>query len=197
MNTLIVYNHPYTGSFCRALLESAQKGFAAAGHTVDTVDLDADGFNPVMSAADLKAFVQKQAVDPQALDYIQRLKNADHLVLIFPIWWELMPAMMKGFIDKVIFPGGTYDNKASGMGMVSLLPRLKSVRIITTMNTPGIIYRLLFGNAIKGALVRGTFQKTGCKNVKWISFNQVKGSPEAKRTRWLEQVYRLPHTLPE
>ena len=102
MNTLIVINHPYENSFCRAILEAAKTGAAQRG-SVDIIDLDADGFNPVMSRDELAAFVKKTgAIDPQAKNYIERLKAADALIMIFPIWWELMPALTKGFIDKVI-----------------------------------------------------------------------------------------------
>lgn len=74
-----------------------------------------------MTAEDLLAFKNKKSIDKQANEYIHCVKAADHLVFIFPIWWELMPALMKGFIDKVIFPGETYDYTSSGYGMVTLM----------------------------------------------------------------------------
>ena len=188
MKTLIVYNHPYHGSFCHAILESVKKGLLKCGHEVDLIDLDHDAFNPVMTAKDLLAFRNHEAVDEQAIDYINRLKKADHLVLIFPIWWELMPSMMKGFIDKVIFPGSTYRYTKSGYGMKTMLSNLKSTTVITTMNTPKLIYKFVFGNAINQALIKGTLKKTGCKNVKWISFNMVKSSSEKTRTMWLSNI---------
>lgn len=188
MKTVIVYNHPYKGSFCHALLESVKKGALKAGHEVDIIDLDSDCFNPVMMGEDLLAFRNHQAVDEQAIGYIERIKQADHLVLIFPIWWELMPAMTKGFIDKVIFPGSTYIYTKSGYGMQTMLNNLKSTTVITTMNTPKIMYKFIYGNAIKKALVKGTFKKVGCKNVKWFSFNMVKASSEKTRKKWLYKI---------
>ena len=97
-----------------------------------------------------------------------------------------MPAMTKGFIDKVIFPGGAYDYTKSGLGMVSLLDKLKSVTVISTMNTPKSVYSLIYGNAVKKALIKGTFKKSGCKNVKWFSYNMIKGSSDTKRQNWLK-----------
>lgn len=188
MKVVIVFNHPYGGSYCNAILQSVERGLAKAGHEADLIHLDKDGFNPVMSADDLKAFVQRNPVDPQVLEYTKRLKEADHLVFIFPIWWELMPALTKGFIDKVIFPGSFYDHKPNSSLMVPLLPKLKGVTVITTMNTPGFLYRFLFGNAIKKALLRGTFWKTGYKNRKWINFNGVKFAKPEKREKWLKEV---------
>jgi NAD(P)H dehydrogenase (quinone) len=82
-----------------------------AGGEVDLIDLNKDKFNPVMDEKDLVGFIKHEMIDPQSIDYVNRLKAADQLVLIFPIWWELMPAIMKGFIDKVFFPGSAYEYK--------------------------------------------------------------------------------------
>jgi putative NADPH-quinone reductase len=189
--TVIVYNHPYVGSFCHALLVRTVKGLEAQGRKVDVMNLDQDEFNPVMTGEDLLGFVQHDMQDPQAKDYVKRLKEADHLVFIFPIWWELMPALTKGFIDKVIFPGATYEYTKSGMGMNTLLGNIQTVDVITTMNTPKPIYRFIFGNAIKNALIKGTLKKSGIKNVHWVSFNMVKTSSTKKRAKWLTKLETL------
>jgi len=189
MHIAIVFNHPHDGSFCNALLQAVTKGLQVAGHEVDLLHLDRDGFNPVMTAADLKAFRDKSPIDPQVLAYKDRLARADHIVFIFPIWWELMPALTKGFIDKVVFPGVAYDyTNPQNTRMRPLWTNLKGVTVITTMNTPGWLYGTLFGNAIKKALILGTFFKMGYRNLKWISFNEVKSVPRAKREKWLLQV---------
>jgi NAD(P)H dehydrogenase (quinone) len=187
MNVVIVFNHPYEGSYCNAILKSVTAGITKAGNTVDLIHLDQEGFNPVMTASDLKAFVARKPVDPQVIAYKERLDKADHLVFIFPIWWELMPAMTKGFIDKVIFPGVAYDYTEKGM-MKKQIECIRSVTVITTMNTPGILYRLLFGNAIKRAIITGTFWKIGYKNRKWISLNMVKMVSDTKRKKWLQKL---------
>ncbi|MGL9892436.1 NAD(P)H-dependent oxidoreductase [Enterococcus mundtii] len=188
MKTVIIYNHPYQGSFCHAILEATKRGIEEAGHTVDIIDLDKDNFNPVMTDQDLLAFRNHEMLDQQSKDYIKRVKQADHLVFIFPIWWELMPAMTKGFIDKVIFPGSAYNYTKSGYGMTTLLSNIKSTTVITTMNTPKMMYSTIYGNAISKAMIRGTLKKSGLKNVRWISFNQVKTSSESKRKKWLTRL---------
>ncbi|WP_341900883.1 NAD(P)H-dependent oxidoreductase [Fluviicola taffensis] len=190
MKVVIVFNHPYDGSYCNAILDSVMKGLQKATHEVDLIHLDKEGFNPVMTSQDLKAFVDRKPIDPKVIEYKERLEQADHLVFIFPIWWELMPAMTKGFIDKVIFPGVAYDYKANGYGMIPIFKNIKSVTVITTMNTPLVLYRLIFGNAIRKAIITGTFWKTGYKNRKWISFNKVKMVSDAKRKKWLEKIER-------
>lgn len=190
MKIAIVFNHPYEGSFCNAILQSVVRGSHQAGHDTDVLHLDSEGFNPVMTASDLKAFTLGEPVDPQVINYRQRLATADHLVFIFPIWWELMPAMTKGFIDKVIFPGVAYDYYRSGRfpRMVKKFRQLKGVTLITTMNSASFVYRLIFGNAIKKALFTGTFWKMGYGNRKWINLSMVKFVAEEKRKKWLLQL---------
>lgn len=188
MKTLIIYNHPYEGSYNHAILESVVKGISRAQGKYEVIDLDKENFNPVMTSADLLGFVKHQAVDPIAISYAEKIKEADYLVFIFPIWWEMMPALTKGFIDKVIYPGLTYDYKENGISMVSLLPKLKATTVITTMNTPKIMYKLTYGNALKKAFIKGTFKKSGMKNVNWISLNMVKMSKVEKRQKWLKNI---------
>ncbi len=185
MRVAIVFNHPYEGSYNHAILSSVTKGLQKANHEVDLMHLDHDGFNPAMSTADLKAFVDHQPIDPQVIDYTKRLEKADHLIFIFPIWWDLMPAMTKGFIDRVLSPGVVYDHHPRGFGLVPLLKNLKSVTIITTMNKPKIMYSLLIGNLIRKAMLRSVFKTMGYKNLNWISFASVKSVSQEKRKKWL------------
>jgi putative NADPH-quinone reductase len=190
MRTAVVFNHPYEGSYCNAVLQSVLAGLSVGGHEADLFHLDNDGFDPVMRRADLKGFREGIPVDPKVLDYRSRLEQADHLVLIFPIWWELMPAMTKGFIDKVIFPGVAYDYDNSGRWpkMIKRWARLKGITLITTMNTHSFVYKLVFGNAIKKAVFTGTFWKMGYGPRKWINLNMVKFVSEKKRKKWLDAI---------
>lgn len=196
MRVLIVFNHPYQGSYCNAVLEAVKKGLAKGNHEFDLIHLDDDEFDPVMRGKDLQAFIlartnPQQAhamLDEQVLDYKKRIEAAEHIVFIFPIWWELMPALTKGFIDKLIFPSIAYHYKKQGVGMLSLLNKLSGVTLITTMNTPSVAYKLLFGNAIKKALLLGTFWKIGVKNRKWINLSGVKSASDTKRHKWLLNI---------
>ena len=192
MKVVIVFNHPYQGSYCNAILNSVSSGLQKANHEVDLMHLDNDNFDPVMRAKDLEIFSKakyeqtnsSQSLDPIVLNYKQRLVDAEHVIFIFPIWWELMPALTKGFIDKVIFPGVTYDY-AGEYKMINRMKNLKGLTVITTMNTPSVIYRLIFGNAVQKAIMTGTFWKIGVKNRKWISLNMVKMVSVDKRKKWL------------
>lgn len=194
MKTLIVYNHPYEGSFCNAILKAVQRGLKKGGHTCKVINLDKDYFDPVMRAKDLKAFAELgrgiesalMNLDPTVFRYKKKLEWADHIVMIFPIWWMSMPAMMKGFVDKVIFPGVAYD--MDNGRLVSRLASLKQVTVISTMNTPADIYRDMFGNSLEGSLIKGTFNQIGIHDAEWISFNMVKQVGTEVREQWLADL---------
>ena len=94
MNTLIILAHPYEKSFCAAVADTVIK----SSKNPDFIYLDKDNFNPVMSGEELLAWRRGEALDPQVLEYQRRVKAADHIVLIFPIWWEAMPAIMIGLL---------------------------------------------------------------------------------------------------
>lgn len=188
MRTVIIFNHPYEGSYCNAILNAVSKGLRKANHEIDLIHLDGDGFNPRMSAEDLKAFIAHQPIDPQIIDYCERLRKADHLIFIFPIWWDIMPATTKGFIDRVLSPGVVYDHHPRGFGLVPLLKNLSGVTVITTMNKPKIMYSFLIGNLIRKVMLRSVFRTMGYKNLNWISYNRVKSVTQAKRVKWLNDL---------
>lgn len=195
MNTLIVFNHPYGGSFCGAILAAVERGLKTGGHKCRVINLDQDDFDPVMRSKDLLAFVGAgragedalDAIDDQVREYKEHLEWAEHLVMIFPVWWMTTPAMTKGFIDKVIFPAIAYDMKDGRL--VSRLS-LRKVTVITTMNTPADIYREVFGNPLEGSLIKGTFRQIGIENIEWTSLNEVKQVSREQREAWLEEIER-------
>ena len=194
MNTLIIYNHPHEGSFCSAIREAVCSGLKKGGHEHRIINLDKDRFDPVMREKDLRAFIMAgrvaeeglEGVDPLVLRYMKKIRWAEHIVMIFPIWWMTMPAMMKGFVDKVIFPGIVY--KMENGKLVSMLSGLKQVTVISTMNTPAEIYESHFGNSLEGSLIKGTFNQIGIHDIRWISLNMVKQSGQEIRQMWLEEL---------
>ena len=201
MNFLIVFDHPYGSSaseniphkrsFSAALLASVIKGLLSGGHNVDLIDLHKDGFNPVMSASDLASWRKKEVTDPLIADYQQRLLKADHLIFIFPIWWEGMPALMKGFFDKVFAKGIVYSEPKPGRPFKCLLPRLKGVTLLTVMSTPTFMYRWFFGNPITKIVFRGTFRKMGIHSLKWYNYSGMAKLTLRQRQKHLSKTERI------
>ena len=186
MRTLIILCHPYHKSYCHALYLAAIHSLEIAGHEVDRLHLDGELFDPVMRAADLSVYAQGASIDPLVQHYQMRILAAEQLVFIFPIWWETMPALLKGFIDKVFTKGFSYE--AAPNRITPKLTHLRRAVVITTMNTPRWVYRLLYGDAIQRALVRGTLKKCGVQDVRWWALTPVSHAGDVQRKKWLEQV---------
>ncbi|KQR16614.1 hypothetical protein ASF78_04400 [Cellulomonas sp. Leaf334] len=186
MRTMVVVNHPYEGSFCHALADAAVQGARRAGREVDLLDLDASGFDPVMRRADLAAWRAHTTIDPVVADLQRRIDAADHLVLVHPVWWETAPAVMKGFIDKVLVPGWAYDDGILGLPRARFV-RLQRVTVATTMATPGPAYRWVFGNTAQKASVRGVWHKMGVP-ARWLSHPRVAEVSPQRRARWLTRM---------
>ncbi len=200
MRIMLVLDHPYTiasaenvphqRSLTAALAAATIRGAERAGHEVDLVDLAADGFNPVMTRDDLLAWRQRTAVDPVALDYQRRLLEADHLVFAFPVWWEAMPAMTKGFLDKVVAKGIHFEElpDAKGNPFRNHMARLRGVTALTVMTTPHAAYRWWFGDPVTKILFKGTFGKIGVKNLKWRNYAGVTAKTPQQRQQMIDDT---------
>ncbi len=197
MKVVVVFDHPYTASswqnvphrrsFSAAVASAAIRGLEQAGHEVDLIDLVADGFDPVMSREELIGWRLHAAVDPLSADYQTRVLAADHLVFVFPIWWEAMPAPTKGFLDKVLMKGVHFseDPEAKGNPFTNLMTRLRGVSVLTVMTTPDKAYRWWFGNPVIKIMFKGTFAKIGVKNLTWTNYASVTAKSADERQKML------------
>ncbi|APX71538.1 NAD(P)H-dependent oxidoreductase [Companilactobacillus allii] len=195
MKTIIIFDHPYTAtasenvphnrSFLAALLKSTMQQLKSENNEIDLIDLHADHFNPVMSATDLSNWRRGKAISEQVANYQDRLLDADRIIFMFPIWWEVMPAMTKGFLDKVYAKNILYQ--ADSMKTELKNPKIE---VITTMSTPSFVYKCLIGSPLSKMLFRGTFLKTRLFNFKWKNFSGVEKKPLAKREQLLRD-FRL------
>ena len=200
MRILMIFDHPYTlasaanipheRSFTAAVAEAAVRGAQTAGHEVDVIDLAADRFQPAMSREDLVAWRLKGAVDPQVLDYQERVLVADHIVFAFPIWWEAMPAATKGFLDRVLTKGVMFDEIAGAKGnpFRNLMTRLAGVTVLTIMTTPDKAYRWWYRDPVTKILFKGTFAKIGVKNLAWRNYASVTDRTPEQRQRMLDDL---------
>lgn len=194
----LIFDHPYTAdachnephnrSFSAALLKEVKEVYEEKSYDSDVIDLHKDGFNPVMHKEDLLAWRKKTVADPLVKNYQERILLADELVFIFPIWWEVMPAMTKGFFDKVLSKGIVYEEPKPGSLFTHNFEKLKSVKLMTVMATPNIIYRLIFGNPLTKVVFRGTFRKMGFGKLKWYNYAGVQKLTLEERQQLLTGV---------
>ncbi|WP_025725242.1 NAD(P)H-dependent oxidoreductase [Acholeplasma granularum] len=182
MRTLIIYAHPWEKSFNHHVLETTTKLLEEKGHEVDIIDLNKDGFNPVMRQEDLKEFAKGEYADKLAGHYAARLKGADELVFIFPIWWYGEPAILKGFYEKVFLKGHTYKEK--DRKLVGVLGVNKAT-ILTTANIDKTIFSYL-GDPIQNVLANGILKTIGVTNVTWLHCPTV--HIEESRINYLAEI---------
>ncbi len=187
MKVMVVYAHPYDKSYNHAILESTLEGLREGNHEIDFLDLNNDDFNPIMTSEDLQAASMGKVVDPKVIEYQSRIEAAQHLVFIFPIWYESVPAVLKGFLDKVFSSGWAYKPVPGKSTPVGLLTQLNAT-VISTMGMPKLIYRSFYNNAVQGVLIKGVLKFSGVKDVKWFNIDNVQSVSNEKRTKWLLDI---------
>ena len=151
MHCLVVIAHPLEDSLCHSLAQEAIRTLTAAGHTVQVEDLCRTGFAPALTAAKRRSYYDTTFDGGAVQAQIDRLLQAEALVLVFPTWWFGFPAILKGWFDRVWSPGIAFDH-SSNFGPIK--PRLKLARVlaITTLGSPWWIDTLVLWQPVRRIL---------------------------------------------
>jgi len=179
MRVLAVIDHPWADSFNHAILKAAVSGLEAAGHEIDVLDLHEDGFDPVMKVEELACYTAGRWLDPKVGEYQARIDAARWLYLVFPVWWETAPALLKGFFDKVFLPGWAFAEEDAS----PLLTHVLGATVITTMGAPKAVH-----TSVQPAVCKGTLEMAGVRRTRWINFLDVGNSTPGQRSGWLAEV---------
>ena len=137
MRVHYLYCHPQATSFHAAIRARALAGLAAARHEVDLLDLYEDRFDPVMWEAERRDYHDTSRNQARLTGYIARLRAADALIVQFPVWSFGMPAMLKGYFDRMMMPGVAFDLSNPGRAK-PLLGNLRRIAGIATYGRPRI-----------------------------------------------------------
>ncbi|MGG4142640.1 NAD(P)H-dependent oxidoreductase [Paenibacillus algorifonticola] len=181
MNHLIVYAHPRKESFNHAILQTAVEGLTNKGHEVVVRDLYELGFQPIVSASEIIGGLSEDIEQEQ-----QHLKWADVITFIYPIWWTGLPAMMKGYIERVFSYGFAYKY-VDGVQM-GLLKGKKAVIINTQGKSKAEYEANGMAEALRLTSDKGIFEYCGLEVMYHLFLESVPGSDEATRKAWLEQI---------
>jgi NAD(P)H dehydrogenase (quinone) len=154
---LIVLAHPAERSLSRLFAQTACEALSGTGHEANLLDLYSEGFDPVLSRQERAAYYAKSADTAAIADHADRLAGAETLVLVFPTWWFGMPAILKGWLDRVFAPGVAFDH-ASDFGPIKpRLTKLKKVVVITTLGSPAWIDWLVMRRPVRRILRTAVF----------------------------------------
>jgi NAD(P)H dehydrogenase (quinone) len=183
---MIVVGHPQRRTFCEAIGRAYEKGALAAGHQAKLFLLSEMSFDAILHDGYRKA----QPLESDLRDAYEMLTLCDHLVLIFPLWCGDMPALLKGFIERILQPD-LIARQDSETAMNWHIFADKSARIVMTMGMPVSIYRWWYrGHALK-LLTRNILHFIGIKPVRQTLYGMLGTSKPAVRERWLREIEAL------
>ncbi len=183
---LVVLAHPQVKSYCGALAAAYAEGAQGSGAEVRQVNLAALEFNPLGSGSHDKPLELEPALR-QAQDDI---RWAGHLVFVYPIMWGTIPALLKAFIERAFLPGFAVNFHKDSPLWDKLL-KGKSARLIVTLNTPPLLYRLLFRRAGHITMKRSILEFCGVSPVRITDIGPMRSASAEKRDRWIAQARAL------
>ncbi|MFC1868461.1 NAD(P)H-dependent oxidoreductase [Thermodesulfobacteriota bacterium] len=190
MKVLIIYAHPNPDSFNHAILDAFTEGLSEAGHTSEVVDLYAAGFDPCLTFAELGALREGRTYD-DVQAYQDKITQADALAFIHPNWFTGVPAILKGWIDRVLCMGFAYMYDMEKKIPIGLLKHRKAV----VMNTSGAIEERAQETEAAPMLkkiwcheILGFF---GIHNVEYTPFFNVINTDDETRKGYLEKARKL------
>ncbi len=195
MRTLVIVAHPNPESFTHAIAQAATAALAHAGHEVDVLDLCADGFRAAMSAEERHAYHGDDPVlDPQVRAHIAAVQRAEALVFVYPTWWSSLPAVLKGWLERVMVPGVGFVFDDQGR----VRPGLTNVRRIigiSSYGSPRAYVKVVNDNG-RRTITRALRVSTGLRTrAKWLPFYAIDTSTAAERMRFLTKVEHAMRSL--
>lgn len=183
---LIINGHPDKESFNFALADAYKKGAAESGAEIELINIRELNFNPNLEFG----YRKRTELEPDLIDAQFKLLWADHLVWIYPVWWSSVPAIMKGFLDRVLLPGFAFKKRENSLFSDKLL-KGKTARIICTLDQPGWYYKWIYGNPSHNAIKKGTLHFIGVNKVRITTIGPIRLSQKEFRAKWLGKVEKL------
>jgi NAD(P)H dehydrogenase (quinone) len=185
MKILVILGHQRQGSFCHAIAQTAREELRAAGHEVIFHDLYDEQFDPVLREAEIP---KDAPLDPIVDRYCREVAEADGYIVVHPNWWAMPPAVLKGWIDRVMRQGVVYE--FSPQGVVGLLKGRTAV-VFTTSNTPREDELRVFGDPLENLWKTCIFGFCGVQDFLRRNFESIIMSTPDERAKWLGEVREM------
>jgi NAD(P)H dehydrogenase (quinone) len=187
MKVSVILGHPRPDSFNHALAAAAAEAARAAGHLVRFHDLQAEGFDPVLPAGEEP---EGAPLPPLVALHGREIAEADGIVIVHPNWWGMPPAILAGWIDRVMRPGVAYrfEEGDAGEGVPVGLLRARSAVVLNTANTLPQREAKAFGDPLERIWKDCVFGLCGVRQVERRTFTVVVTSTPAERRAWLDEA---------
>jgi NAD(P)H dehydrogenase (quinone) len=186
MKICVLLGHQRQGSFCHAIAAAAMDELKAAGHTVIYHDLYAEKFDAILSHEEILSSTGE--LDPIVKLHCEEILAADGYIVIHPNWWAMPPAILKGWLDRVLRQGVAYEFTAQGVN--GLLKGRKAV-VFTTSNTPREDEIKLFGDPLENLWKTCVFNFCGVEDFHRRNFESIIMSTPEQRAEWLKEVRNI------
>ena len=188
MRVLVIFAHPLGDSYAATLRDTVVAALEAGGHTVDLCNLYQEDFDPILSAQEWRDYENTSENTRAVSRQVERLRQAEGIIFVFPSWWYGMPAILKGYFDRVWLPGVAFE-----FGPQAIRPLLMSIRmfgVVTTTGAPEWFTRIYMGNPSRKVLMRGLARLVVAPRAErfWLALYGMENATDAKRTAFIEQV---------
>lgn len=179
---LIINGHPNLNSFNYAIHEAYLTGLKLNGNTIiSEIKIAEMAFDINVQKARAAVQIEQDIKDAQL-----KIEAADHIVWIYPLWWGMMPALLKGFIDRVLTPGFAFNYTSKGK--IEKLMTGKTTEIICTLDYPIFIFKTLFNGGGVKVMRKMILNFCGFKNSKTTYIGPIIKSTPAQREKWLSNI---------
>ena len=192
MKVLVICGHPRKESYCQALAQAYAEGAQAAGAEVRRLELADLHFDLHVRFPS----PNQQPCEPDVQRARELITWAEHVVFVYPTWWGTMPALLKGFLDRVLVPGYAFEETEDPAVWNRLLEG-RSGELLVTMDTPPLVYRLVYKQPGHQAMRRATLGFCGIEPTLVQTFGPVKPAGDAQRRAWLRQARESGARLPQ
>lgn len=194
MKLLIVLSNPNPTSLSRAIVEKLAEGSADGGHDSEIADLVQEGFDPRMQARDLAAYRGEVELCEELVREQRRVDRADALALVYPVYWWSMPALLKGWIDRVFTGGWAYE--VDGAGKSRGLLAEKPVHLLALGAADVASYdRHGYREAMDAQIERGIFHWCGLRSVRTHLLDESESADGAVRSGHLDRAFEIGRTV--
>lgn len=190
MNALIVYCHPCPESFTAAIRDTVVSTLRETGHSVSQIDLYAEKFDPVMSAEERRAYHDEERNLLPFEAHAALIRQAETVIFVYPTWWYGPPAMLKGWLERVLVPGFAFKMPDEHHGSRPNLPNIRRVVALTTCGaTPWVSW--IMGQPGRKTLLRGfrSVCNTRC-STSFMALYKMDTVSAGARARHLARVQR-------
>ena len=189
MRFLVVYCHPCPESYGAALRDAALAALGRGGHETRVLDLYGMGFDPVMSAEERRNYHTTGVNEQPVAEHLAALRWCEALLFVYPTWWYGLPAMLKGWLDRVWVPHAAFGMPQGRKPIGRVLTNIRFIGAISTLGAPWWWWRLVMSEPGRRTLLRGLKPLVHPRaKTLWLGLHRMDNASDAERRRFLAKV---------